>query len=160
MGAFDWRYYLSWNGRISRRDYMVGQQVIGLAGFFAALGPFLLSMFWTPYLIGGGVFALFLILFFAVLFIPGSSLMIRRAHDLGWPAVFPLAALLLLAGFVAALFARFGAFGPGVADARWLEIATSTPFVLFVFASASFLSFWLIFKKGQPAPNRYGPAPG
>jgi hypothetical protein len=27
------------------------------------------------------------------------------------------------------------------------------------FAFAGFLSFWLIFKKGQPEANRYGPAP-
>lgn len=82
MGPYDWRYYLSWDGRISRRDYMVGQQVIGLAGFFSALVPFVVSMFWTHLATGGFLFVLFPVLV-AALSIPGSSLLIRRAHDLG-----------------------------------------------------------------------------
>jgi uncharacterized membrane protein YhaH (DUF805 family) len=84
VGPYDWRYYLSWEGRISRRDYMVGQQVIGLAGLFAALAPFVLSMFWSPFAMGGLIFAFFLVLV-AVLSIPGSSLLIRRAHDVMLP---------------------------------------------------------------------------
>ena len=156
MGPYDWRYYLSWDGRISRSDYMVGQQVIGLAGFFAALLPFVVSMFWTPLAASGFIFALFLVLF-AALSIPGSSLLIRRAHDLGWPAALSLMALLVPLVFVLAMFARFGAFG--AAEAQWLGVATSTPLVLAVFAFAGFLSFWLMFKRGQPEANRYGPPP-
>ncbi len=158
MGPYDWRYYLSWDGRISRRDYMVGQQVIGLVGFFAALVPVVLSMFWTPLATSGFIVLLFLALV-AALSIPGSSLLIRRAHDLGWPAVLSMTALLVPLVFVLALFARFGAFGPDAAKAQWLNVATSTPLVLAVFAFAGFLSLWLMFKKGQPEANRYGAAP-
>ncbi len=158
MGPYDWRYYLSWEGRISRRDYMIGQQVIGLAGFFAAGVPFILSMFWLPLAMGGFMFALFLVVA-AVLSIPGSSLLIRRAHDLGWPAALSIAALLVPLAFVFALIVRFGAFGRDTAEAQWLEVATSTPLVLVMFAFASFLSFWLMLKKGQPEANLYGPAP-
>jgi uncharacterized membrane protein YhaH (DUF805 family) len=158
MGPYDWRYYMSWHGRISRRDFMVGQQVIGVAGFFAALVPFVLSMFWTPIATGGFLFVLFLVLA-AALSIPGSSLLIRRAHDLGWPAALSTTALLMPLVFVLAMFVRFGAFGANAAEAKWLDVATSTPLVLAVFAFSSFLSFWLMFKKGQPEENRYGPAP-
>jgi uncharacterized membrane protein YhaH (DUF805 family) len=158
VGPYDWHYYLSWDGRISRRDYMIGQQVIGLAGFFVALVPFVISMFWTPLAVGGLMFALFLVLA-AVLSIPGSSLLVRRAHDFGWPAAVSLAALLVPLALVLALFAKFGAFGREVANAQWLELATSTPLVLAVFAFTSFLSFWLMFKKGQLEANRYGAAP-
>jgi uncharacterized membrane protein YhaH (DUF805 family) len=158
VGPYDWRYYLSWEGRISRRDYMVGQQVIGLAGFSIAIVPFVLSMFWTPVVTSGFLFGLFLVLV-AVLSIPGSSLLVRRAHDLGWPAALSLAAVLLPLAFVLALLARFGAFGGAAAQAQWLAFATSTPLVLAVFAFAGFLSFWLMFKKGQSEANRYGPAP-
>jgi uncharacterized membrane protein YhaH (DUF805 family) len=158
VGPYDWRYYLSWDGRISRRDYMAGQQVIGLAGFFVALVPLVISMSWTPPAMGGLVFALFLVLV-AVLSIPGSSLLVRRAHDLGWPAALSLAALLVPLALVLALFARFGAFGREFAAAQWLELSTSTPLVLAVFAFASLLSFWLMFRKGQRGANRYGAAP-
>jgi uncharacterized membrane protein YhaH (DUF805 family) len=158
VGPYDWRYYLSWEGRISRRDYMVGQQVIGLAGLFAALAPFVLSMFWSPFAMGGLIFAFFLVLV-AVLSIPGSSLLIRRAHDLGWPAALSLAALLVPLTLVLALFARFGAFGRDAAEAQWLEVATATPLVIAVFAFAGVLSFWLMLKRGQPEANQYGPAP-
>lgn len=85
--------------------------------------------------------------------------MIRRAHDLGWPAALSIAALLVPLPFVTALFARFGLFGRDAADAQWLRVATSTPLVLAVFAFAGFLSFWLMFKKGKPEANPYGPAP-
>ena len=158
MGPYNWRYYLSWDGRISRCDYMVGQQVIGLAGFFVALVPFVISMFRTPLAMDGLMFALFLVLV-VVLSIPGSSLLIRRAHDLGWPAALSMAALIVPLAFVLALFARFEAFGREAAEAQWLELATSTPMLLAVFAFASFLSFWLMFKEGQPEANRYGAAP-
>ncbi len=158
MGPYDWRYYLSWEGRISRRDYMIGQQVIGLAGFFAAIVPFVLSMFWTPLAMGEFLFGLFLVLV-AVLSIPGSSLLVRRAHDLGWPAALSIAALLLQLAFVLALFVRVGAFGRDAAEAQWLGVATSTPLMLAMFAFVSILSFWLMFKKGQPQTSQYGPAP-
>ena len=104
------------------------------------------------------MFALFLVLV-AVLSIPGSSLLIRRAHDLGWPAALSLAALLVPLALVLALFARFGAFGRDAAEAQWLEVATATPLVIAVFAFAGFLSFWLMLKRGQPEANQYGPAP-
>jgi uncharacterized membrane protein YhaH (DUF805 family) len=158
VGPYDWRYYLLWEGRISRRDYMIGQQVIGVAVFFAGLVPFAISLFWSPLAMGGFMLALFLVLV-AVLSIPGSSLLIRRAHDLGWPAAISLAALLVPLALVLALFARFGVFGRDAAEAQWLEVATSTPLVIAVFAFAGFLSFWLILKKGQPEANQYGPAP-
>ena len=158
MGPYDWRYYLSWDGRISRRDFVVGQQVIGLAGFFVAVAALAITGFWPRVAMGGFTFALYLALIVA-LSIPGSSLFIRRAHDLGWPALFSVAALLVPLAFVLALFARFGAFGREVAEAQLLNLATSTPLVLAVFAFAGFLSFWLMFKKGQPEANRYGPAP-
>lgn len=154
MGPYDWQYYLSWKGRISRRDYLVGQQVIGLAGFFAALVPFVLSMFWSPITTSGFIFALFSVLF-AVFLIPGSSLLIRRGHDLGWPASLSFSALLLPLAFVFALFPRFGR---DAAKAQWLEVATSTPVIIVVFAFAGFCSLWLIVKKGQPEANQYGPA--
>jgi uncharacterized membrane protein YhaH (DUF805 family) len=137
---------------------MVGQQVIGLAAFFAALVPFVISLYWTPLATSGLMFALFLVII-AVLSIPGSSLLIRRAHDLGWPAALSMAALLLPLAFVLALFARFGAFGRDAAGAQWLQVTTSAPLVLAVFAFVGLLSFWLMFKKGQPEANRYGAAP-
>jgi len=158
MGPFAWRYYLSWEGRISRRDYMLGHQVIGLVGFCAALVLLVLSMFWTPVATGRFSILLFLVLI-AALSIPGSSLLVRRAHDLGWPAVLSLTALLVPLVFVLAMLARFGAFGPDAAEAQWLGIATSTPLVLAVFAFAGFLSFGLMFKKGHSEANLYGPAP-
>jgi uncharacterized membrane protein YhaH (DUF805 family) len=158
MSPYDWRCYLSWDGRISRRDYMVGQQVIGLVGFFAALVPFALSMIWTPLATSGLLFVLLLVLV-AALSIPCSSLLVRRAHDLGWPAVLSMTALLVPLVLALALFGRFGAFGSDAAEAQWLDIATSTPLVLAVLAFASILSFWLMFKKGQPEANRYGAAP-
>jgi uncharacterized membrane protein YhaH (DUF805 family) len=158
VGPYDWRYYLTWDGRIGRRDYMVGGQVIGAAGFFAGLGPLLLIMFWTSSPIGRGIAALFLALLLGHLVILGSSLMVRRAHDLGWPALLPIAATLFGGGLVAASFARSWTFGSDVASARWLEIATSTPLVMAVIAVVGFVSLWLTAKEGQAGPNRYGPA--
>jgi len=157
VGPYDWRYYLSWTGRISRRDYMIGQQVIGLVRFFAALVPFVISMFWSPLATSGFIFALFFVLI-VVLLIPGSSLLIRRAHDLGWPAALSLSTLLLPLAFVLTLFTRFGVFGREAAEAQWLAVATNTPLVIVVFAFAGFVSIWLTFKKGQPETNKYGPA--
>lgn len=153
MGPYDWRYYLSWEGRISRRDYMVGQQVIGLAGLGAGLALFALTTFWTSPATSGLIF----VLFFS-LTIPGSSLLVRRAHDLGIPAALSTTAWLVPLAFVAALFARFGAFGRDAAEAQWLGAATSEPLALAVSAFAGVLFFGLMFKKGQPDANQYGPA--
>jgi uncharacterized membrane protein YhaH (DUF805 family) len=158
MGPYNWRYYLSWHGRISRRDYIVGSQVIGLAGTVAVLVPFVLSMLWTPLATGGLLFVLFPVVA-AALSIPGSSLLIRRAHDLGWPAALSTTALIVPLVFVLAMFVRFGTFGSDAAEAPWVYATTSSPLALVVFAFVSFLSLWLTFKKGQLEENRYGPAP-
>jgi uncharacterized membrane protein YhaH (DUF805 family) len=158
MDPFNWRYYLSWDGRISRRDYVVGQQVIGLAVLFLALGPFVLSMIWTP-LATGGYLSVLLVVLVAAFSIPASSLLVRRAHDLGWPGALGLTPLFVLLALVLAGIARSEVFGPDASEAQWLDVATSAPLVLAMFSPASLLACWLMFKKGQSETNRYGPAP-
>lgn len=157
-GPYDWRYYLSWEGRIGPRAYMIGQQVIGVAGLFIALLLFGISMIWTG-LANGGFTSSFFILLVAVLSIPGSSLLVRRAHDFGWPAAASLTAFLAPLGAVLALVVRIAYYGRESAQAEWLQLATSTPLVFAEFSVAGFLSLWLALKKGQPEANRYGAAP-
>lgn len=154
MGLYDWRYYLTWNGRISPRDYMTGQVVIGVAGLIAALPLFAVlkfraDQFALPFVIG----------LVAVLTIPGSSLLIRRAHDLGWPAAASLTASAVPLGLVLALFARSALFGHELAQAQWIRVATSVASVIAVFVFTGALSAILSLKSGRPAANRYGPAP-
>jgi uncharacterized membrane protein YhaH (DUF805 family) len=129
--------------------------VIGVAGFFAAIVPFGISLF------GGnlGIAPLFLPilpLLLAILSISGSSLVVRRAHDLGWPAALVLAACLAPVGILLAPITLAANAGAGVA---WMESATSTPIMIAAFLFSGFLYFWLALKKGQPDANRYGPVP-
>jgi len=133
---------------------MVASQVLGLATFFITLPLFALSFFWSPSATFG-----FFPLVPIIVSIPGSSLFVRRAHDLGWPAALPIGALILTLAVALALMARFGVFGAAAAEPRWLAFATSTPLVMVVFGLGGLLSLWLTFVDGQPGANRYGPAP-
>jgi uncharacterized membrane protein YhaH (DUF805 family) len=133
----------------------VAQQVLGLGAFFVMIGPLLLSMFWTS----ANMLVLFIVLFSAAL-LPGSSLVVRRGHDLGWPAIASLILALVPASLVALLVLRFGGYFRSLENAPWIESATRMPTIMIVFAGAAACSFWLTFKEGPHTPNRYGPAPG
>ena len=99
-GLYDWQYYLTWQGRIGPRAYVIGGQMVGMAAFVAALLPIGVSLIWEE-LRTASLFLPVIFLLLAAITLPGSSLLVRRAHDLGWPAAFALTISVLPLGFLA-----------------------------------------------------------
>lgn len=155
LGPYDWQFYLTWQGRIGPRTYVIGGQVIGMATFFAALVPIGVSMFWME-LETAPLLVPIILLLIAAITLAGSSLLVRRAHDLGWPAAIALAISALPLGLLLALVANIRR---GTSGAPLLENSVATPLVIAAFLLNGSLYFWLALKKGQPMENRYGAPP-
>jgi uncharacterized membrane protein YhaH (DUF805 family) len=155
LGPFDWQFYLILKGRISPHAYVIGGQVIGMVVFCAAILPIGISMFWEELVTARLLLPIFL-LFFAAIALPASSLVVRRAHDLGWPAAFALAISALPLALVVVVVAKAGR---GASGAPWLESSVVTPLGIAAFMLCGVLYFWLALKKGQPMQNRYGAPP-
>jgi len=157
VGPFDWQYYLTWEGRIGPGPFFVGGQVVGVAGLFAALPLIGISMFSA----GPGtakVIVSICLLLAAALAVPGSSLLVRRGHDFGWPAALSLTICLVPGVLLAGLIGLSANCYLGIFEVPWLKSAASTPAVISAFLLNGFLYFWLALKKGQPKANRYGAA--
>jgi uncharacterized membrane protein YhaH (DUF805 family) len=150
-GLYDWQFHLTWKGRIGPRTYVIGSQVLSMAAFFAALLPIGVSLIWEE-LRTASLFLPVIFLLLAAITLPGSSLLVRRAHDLGWPAAFALTISVLPLGFLVALVANIGRGASGAPS-------VTTPAVIAAFLLNGFLYFWLALKKGQPTENRYGAPP-
>ena len=158
MGPYDWKFYWSWNGRISARSYLLGTQLVGLAGLVLTVPLFVLSAMRSPIVSGGSGLGLFLCIFLA-LCVPWSSLAIRRAHDLGWSGALP--AITLITPLVVILFSWTAAGAFGKAMQSWAAGTGAVLVFLFPVSAipAVCLSLWLNFRKGQHESNRYGPPP-
>jgi uncharacterized membrane protein YhaH (DUF805 family) len=150
---YDWRYHFTWKGRIGRREFAIAQQVMGLAALAATAPMIVLTMFWSN---PGAGFAVILFVI-AVLHVPGSSVLVRRAHDLGWPAAIPLALMFLQIALVLVLVAGVGAFGRAIADAPVVRTLSGVPSLIICLLCASVSAAWFSFARGKPEANRYGP---
>lgn len=155
MDPFEWRNYLTWEGRINRRDYMIGSQVVGMVGFFVGLLLIVPAFLW-PQIVRSGVFFALVFLLIAALCVPSSSLLVRRAHDHGWPAFVSLGIFFLPLALVSAFFLTIFVTGR---EPDFPRAIGTTPLFWVVMLMAVVVSYWLGFKKGQPVANRYGNPP-
>jgi uncharacterized membrane protein YhaH (DUF805 family) len=130
-------------GRLSRLPYFIAGLVLSVAVFLLAGGVMVLSV--GALFTGMAAFGLFgMLMIFAVILGAGYCsvvLMIKRLHDMGLPGWHSAWIMLLFA------IAQFG--------------DPDDPSILAALASLGALgaTLWLLFRRGEPYANQYGPAP-
>lgn len=156
-----WRHFFSWKGRIGRRTFFGGY--IALCFVSGALGMLGIG---TLMLAGVTDFETINAMGFILIgagFIPLSALFAQRAHDLGWSAFVPLGLFTILAApmFTVLDFAS-GVFGYALARVAYSTgLAMEGLFPIAVIGNGLWMLFAIsmIVRRGQAAPNRFGPPP-
>lgn len=139
----------AFKGRLNRRNYLIGSVLLLLWGLF--------EVYFLPRTFD----ALYIALVSSVVLTFRMSIIVRRAHDVGWSrTIINLLILLTLFDFgvmlsVKALIAVGAALGQSFLLLKGilvlLRFATTLPLLV--------VSVLLLFRKGQDGPNEYGDPP-
>lgn len=159
------RLFFSFDGRISRKSYLLSIAVVTLGMFalmhavtaIATADPLASALWsfrredigiWGPVYVGVVVVALW----------PGLALLTKRLHDRSYPMWVALALYLGILIATAALFG-FGLVKPGMADPGELSSGSVVIATLVMWPISIWFAAQSMFMRGVVGPNAYGPDP-
>jgi uncharacterized membrane protein YhaH (DUF805 family) len=153
----DWnKLFLSAEGRIGQKDYWIGVLILFAIWVVSHLAHVLAPLIWL------------------VLIYPWVCVIAKRLHDFnksGWMILIPICVgvtaflLAVIVGGAAAIGAVIAAYNDSAVDTGgWMAVASAFGVAL-AFLGLAFLVkliflLWVGLARGDPGPNRYGPAPG
>lgn len=148
------RSVLSWRGRIGRRDFAVAlMSQAFIAAIFASSAALLalLELRSPTWLVLGAMIG--------TCGAPTLALLVRRGHDLGWPAGTIVFFLGWAAFMLAVRFMGGGMLGADIANSGFVMRLNSLPLELLAFAPLAAQVPVMLTYRGQPEENQFGPPP-